>query len=244
MSEADIRASAKTNFIINTRNLRSEAERRKLMSKFSLAALRISPTPRPIWTEASFMAEFGDSFLEATGLEGGSVFNALRVATTATESLLTQRKELLQAGLSEVDIKGAATVLDAMHNSIPLFRKVNAAQANEDIDGSLGRLLKFLAVELGQAKLSPGKCLMVPAGWQAVDGGNVEQHDIIIIVEATKQTGADLKGQRLEHRDLDSPVYRIVVCNGGEGREIHPVTAMFPPKLKYKTSIVFKVNGS
>jgi hypothetical protein len=39
------------------------------------------------------------------------------------------------------------------------------------------------------------------------------------------------------------PLYRVVVCNGGEGRELHPVSPLAPPKLKYKTSVVFKVTS-
>lgn len=68
ISPGDVRASAHNNRVVDVIGLRSQTQRRKLMGKLALAPLKAG-RPRTVWTEGSFLAEFGDAFLEGTGLE-------------------------------------------------------------------------------------------------------------------------------------------------------------------------------
>jgi hypothetical protein len=154
-----IRASAHNGRIVNVQALKSQAARRRLLAQLSLAPLRLSLPPRPTWTEPSFLAEFGDSFLEQTGLEGGSMYGALRVMVSSLEHMLkTQRDAMAEAGLGASDITAIQFAHDQLNNSIGLFKKVNAGLSNDDTNGSLTRVLKFLSKEL-QA-MTPGKVCM------------------------------------------------------------------------------------
>jgi hypothetical protein len=38
-----------------------------------------------------------------------------------------------------------------------------------------------------------------------------------------------------------APLFTVVVCNGGDGRELHPASPRASPKIKYKTAVLFKV---
>lgn len=173
-----VRASTFNNRIVDVQGLRSRAQRRRLMAKLSLAPLRLQRQAQPIWTEGSFLAEFGDAFLEGTGLEGGNILSALKIAELTLSGISTSG---LASGPATEAIAQVATT---MRDSVGIFRRVAAAQRGD----GLARLLKTLAKDL--LALLPGRALMVPAGWRVpTDNDEFIQYDIVVVVEATTAMG-------------------------------------------------------
>ena len=184
-----VRAAAFNNRIVDVQGLRSQAARRRMLGQLCLAPLRLRSPPSPIWLEGCFLAEFCDAFLEATGLEDGQLFSALRIMEMVGKAALEhQRPQLITTGLDQTDLQAAAAAISALHNSIPICHKIFAAQGSEDINGSLVRILKFLSREL--QLLAPGCEVVVPAGWRIkTSEDEIKQFDILLVVEATHAVG-------------------------------------------------------
>jgi hypothetical protein len=93
--------------------------------KLSLASLRIHPRPSPIWTDTSFLAEFGDPFVEQTGYEQGTIYAALRVFNLAYSLMLQQQSEYLvsELGLEADDLALVRAAGKPMEDAVRLFRK-------------------------------------------------------------------------------------------------------------------------
>ncbi len=98
--------------------------------KLSLASLRIHPRPAPIWTDTSFLAEFGDPFIEQTGYEQGTVYAALRVFNLAFSLMLQQQEEYMisELGLEAADIALIREAGKPMEAAVRLFRKFQVCE--------------------------------------------------------------------------------------------------------------------
>jgi hypothetical protein len=178
MSAEEVQASAHNNRIVDVASLRNAGQRRKEMARLSLAPLRLSMRPQPVWTEGAFLAEFGDAFLEGTGLDGGVVLSGLRI----TELTLTEL--VASSALPPHVVAAAAPALAAMRASTTIFKRMASAQKGS----GLTRLLKLISTTI--TALQPGQTLLVPAGWLVeTDDDDVIQFDIILVIEATTETG-------------------------------------------------------
>lgn len=110
-----------------------------------------------------------------------------------------------------------------------MFRKFQAVQKDNNPGATLARFIKKFYRQL--VEMQPGDTILAPGGWRFPVNGRPQKHDLVALVECTADKDAD-----------GEPLYRMVVCNTGPGLEYHPVKpSVFPPKFKYKNSIVIKV---
>lgn len=70
------RAHNSANRTLDLRTLRLQSDQRRLLSQLCLAPLKLSPKPLPIWLHTTFLAEFGDPFIEQTVRSTGRVGSA------------------------------------------------------------------------------------------------------------------------------------------------------------------------
>ena len=60
------------------------------MAQLSLSSMY--QRPPPIWNDRGFYGQFGDPFIEGTGLAGGSVYNSVRLIQLTVSQMLEEQK--------------------------------------------------------------------------------------------------------------------------------------------------------
>ena len=79
--------------------------------------------PPPMWNDRAYYAHFGDAFIENTGLEGGSIYNSVRVLSLVYNQMLSEQRAWLN-DFGDDDYKKCERVRETFENAIPMFRKV------------------------------------------------------------------------------------------------------------------------
>lgn len=77
-----------------------------------------------MWNDRAYYAHFGDAFIENTGLEGGSIYNSVRVVSLVFDRMLREQRAWLN-NFNDDDYKLCDKVRVTFENAIPMFRKVS-----------------------------------------------------------------------------------------------------------------------
>eukprot|EP01083_Nonionella_stella_P030773 84290_1 len=203
-----VKEASHANSVFSQWKLQQAQEHRSVFSQLSLSGL-YTHSP-PIWNDSAFLAHFGDAFIENTGLAGGTPYNGLRVLALTVARSLGEQRAWLEPEFGAVELATCEKVKTVLEDAVALFRKfVLAMRGGAQLVAFLRHFRKLLEA------LKPGSFMLIPGGWV-----KKAPHFVIFVLE------------KLENS------FRLAVCNTGLGNEYHPVSAIFPPKIKYKNTIV------
>lgn len=200
------------------------------------AALTLQPLykkPPPVWMHPCVLAEFGDAFLENTGLEGGNH------ATTAAVYYMTMQRMLGECGPMYLDgfdhsAKQAINALcQCMQDFKELARKFALVENSAQLVGFIKRFKRRLE------SLKEGEYVLVPS---TING---QMLLFIVEYEAGMTTHASEDKKHYDAHTLTSMLrddvtadqFRFSVVNTSpiRGLDWHLATAETAPKIKYKT---------
>eukprot|EP00954_Amorphochlora_amoebiformis_P013218 1037681-Amorphochlora_amoeboformis.AAC.1 len=210
-SEEKVKENNFTNRIYSAYLEEEEEKKRKLFSALSLQPLYKKPPP--IWMHPAFCAEFGDAYLQGTGLEGGSLSVCLHVFDMMFKNMLSDQKGLLDTlGDDELqELDGLTTIFG---NAVSLSKQHAIAMKGGQQLVAFVRKFRIQHLE----GLAEGETMLIPGGC----GGK----PYVYI---------------LEKLDDYSDNYRFVIVNTDPhwGLDYHLCSAQVQPKLKFKQVIVF-----
>lgn len=191
--------------------------------------------PPPIYVHPVFVAEVGDTFLEGTGMDGGSLVSSVATLSLAVDRVVRSAAAtdgfqippcdenpvpktlpsltFESLGFTHSDLQGVNFLAEVLKQSKGLFNRFGMAQKNGPTQ--LIHFMKHFKAKL--SSLSEGAILLVPGG--------IEHASYVYIVER-----------------LDAVRYRFSIFNADAegGLTYHPCSAETPNKLKYQN--MFTVN--
>ena len=196
-----------SNRIFSYWEIEKKKEEKKMYESLSLQPLY--KRPPPVWLHPAFIAEFGDAFIEGSGLDGGSPSPAIAMFSLTMSNCL-QNQETYFEEFDHDERQILASVCDVFSSSREFCKKLELGSR------SGAQFINFIRKHLRTKieSLKEGEKVLIP--------GSIGNHAIMFILEKdSKET------------------YRFVVINTSPygGLSYHPVTADSPPKFKYKTCI-------
>ena len=121
-SEEAVREEAQRNRIYSSWEKDREAELQRLQQNLTLSGLFKKPVP--IWVHPAVLAEFGDAYLEGTGLEGGDLPGSVGVLSLLLDRLVLEHgHQGLRLGFSHEAMQAVNFVAEAFKAARGLFRK-------------------------------------------------------------------------------------------------------------------------
>jgi len=225
LSAAKVGEQAYANRIWSPWAIAREREEERRRQSMSLQALY--KRPPPVWMHPAFLGEFGDAFLEGTGLQGGTVAVSLAMFNLAFSELLS-RSTLVDGGddgastnsnsylegFGQEEMQVLGSVSHVLSTAAELARRYELATK------SGAQLVHWMKRYFGTRlrALKEGEVMIVPGG--------IGQHQIAYLIE--RET---------------TEAYRFVIVNTDplQGLEYHPASASVEaPKIKYKTCLVIE----
>ena len=212
LSEADVRTEAQKNRIFSSWEKDREKKLQEMQSNFVLKP--IFKKPPPVWMHPSLMAEFGDAYLEGTGLDGlGDLGLSCSFLSLAFETMLLTNCYGLFSEFNHELMQTINYFNGLLKNANDLFRRYALVLKNGP--SQLIHFMKRLKKLLGS--LQEGQSLLIPGG--------INSSLLLYLVEYEGENN-----------------YRFVVINTDPnmGLDYHSTTAEFSPKLMYQTVLVVK----
>eukprot|EP01087_Luapelamoeba_hula_P004848 TRINITY_DN1482_c0_g1_i1.p1 TRINITY_DN1482_c0_g1~~TRINITY_DN1482_c0_g1_i1.p1 ORF type:complete len:4317 (-),score=602.49 TRINITY_DN1482_c0_g1_i1:51-13001(-) len=203
LSPEQVKESTNLNRIYSYWEVEKEQEERRKFENLSLQSLY--KRPPPVWIHPAFLGEFGDAFLEGTGLEGGSLYPSLAVFSLALDQAFKDQRDYLNT-LEHTDLQSLEAINQSLKEAKDLARKFELASRN----GS--QLVHFMRGFSKIVKnLKEGEHMLVPGG--------VAKHHLMYILE----------------RQASSFRFVIVNTSPYMGLAYHQASAQKPHKIMYKT---------
>ncbi|KAL6068400.1 Component of oligomeric Golgi complex 3 [Balamuthia mandrillaris] len=198
-----VKESAQLNRIYSFWEVEKEQEEQRKFEHLSLQSLY--KRPPPVWIHPAFLGEFGDAFLEGTGLEGGSLYPSFAVFSMAIENGLKEQREFLN-DLQHTDAQSLDAISEIFKESRDLARKFAlAAKGGAQLVHFMRHFSKLVEA------LKEGETMVVPGG--------LNEHCLIYILERQEQTFR----------------FVLINTDPLLGLSYHQATAQQAPKIKYKT---------
>ena len=178
------------------------------------ASLSLAPLykkPPPVWIHPAFLGQMGDAFLEGTGLDSGDVAPSIAVLSLVFAQL-RQQADAVEGLMADDDWAVVDAVSEVLKEAKELSRRFTLARKSP---AQLVAFMKFFRAKL--EALKEGDTMIVSAG--------IDAHPVMLTVER-----------------VSSASYRLTITNTHPqaGLQYHLVSAASPPKLKYRTSLVFE----
>ena len=164
--------------------------------------------PPPLYVHPAYLGQFGDAFLEGTGLDSGDVAPSIAVLSIVYSKL---RDEADAAGSMIGEQQWAAVdhVSEALKEAKETSRRFTLAKKNPQ------QLVAFMKYFRGRLEgVKEGETLLVPAG--------IDAHPILLCVERTSASSYRLT---------------VTNTHPLAGLSYHAVSPASPPKLRYRTSL-------
>eukprot|EP00478_Filoreta_tenera_P000084 GABV01000084.1.p1 GENE.GABV01000084.1~~GABV01000084.1.p1 ORF type:complete len:285 (-),score=73.45 GABV01000084.1:571-1425(-) len=167
-----VKSLTHANSVFSQWQLDQKRSRDAMAGQLSLSSLY--KRPPPMWLDSAFVGEFGDAFVENTGLEGGSIYGGIRVFSLVFSRTIDEQRAWLN-GFSERDHKRAEKISEVIEASVEVGRKFmlgrrSPAQLASFLRG-LSNNLQTLNQELGcwflvvgrRIKLATSSCMWLSA---------------------------------------------------------------------------------
>lgn len=204
---------AQRNRIYSTWENDRQQELKRLRANLVLSVM--FKKPPPVWAHPSIMAEFGDAYLEGSGLEGGDLSSAVSIFSLIMERIILHEGHGLLTHFSHDTMQSVNYVAEIFKTATNLFRRYNLVLEN----GGGAQLIHFMKrFKKALEALREGEAMLVPGG--------IGQSLVNYIVE---REGED--------------VYRFSIVNTDPeagGLDYHPSTAENAPKIKFQTVLVVR----
>ncbi len=212
LNEVEVRTEAQKNRIFSSWEKDREKKLQEMQSNFVLKP--IFKKPPPVWMHPSLMAEFGDAYLEGTGLDSlGDLGLSCSFLSLAFETMLLTNCYGLLSEFNHEVMQSINYFNGLLKNANDLFRRFALVLKNGP--SQLIHFMKRLKKLLGS--LQEGQSLLIPGG--------INSSLLLYLVEYEGENN-----------------YRFVVVNTdpNKGLDYHPTTAEFSPKLMYQTVLIVK----
>ena len=166
--------------------------------------------PPPFWIHPAFLGQMGDAFLEGTGLDSGDVAPSIAVLSLIY-SQLRHQADAIEGLIQDEDWAVVDAVSEVLKEAKELSRRFTLARKNP------AQLIAFM-------KHFRGRLEAVKEGDSCIVSAGIDSHPVMLTIERTSAAS-----------------YRLTITNSHPlaGLQYHLVSAAFPPKLKYRTSLVF-----
>ena len=183
-----------------------EEEKKQRYQSLSLASLY--KRPPPVFVHPAYLGQFGDAFLEGTGLDSGDVAPSIAVLSLVYSKL---RDEADVAGglIAEKEWAAVDHVAEVLKEAKETSRRFTLAKKSPQ---QLVAFMKYFRGRLEAVK--EGETLLVPAG--------IDAHPIILCVERSSASSYRLT---------------VTNTHPQAGLSYHAVSPTSPPKLRYRTSL-------
>ena len=213
-SAEKIRENNFTNRIYSAAFEEEKERKRKMFAEMSLQQLYRKPPP--IWMHPAFGAEFGDAYLQGTGLEGGTLSVCIHVFALVVERTLAEQKSLLE-GLDEDIMQSLDSIKNVLKKAVTLSKQHAFAMkgGNQLVSFVRKFRVRYLdALDDGETILIPGGCAGRP----------------FVYILSKVDDFAEFS---------ESYSFAIVNTDPHWGLGYHTHSAQVQPKLKFKQVIVF-----
>ena len=183
-----------------------QEEKRQRYQSLSLATLY--KRPPPTYVHPAYLGQFGDAFLEGTGLDSGDVAPSIAVLSLVF-SKLRDEADVASEAIGEKEWAAVDHVSEVLKEAKEMSRRFTLAKKNPQ------QLIAFMKYFRGRLEgVKEGEMLLVPAG--------IDAHPIILCVERTSASTYRLT---------------LTNTHPLAGLSYHAVSPSSPPKLRYRTSL-------
>lgn len=138
LTEEAVRLEAQKNRIYSTWERDRQQELERVRQNLSLQSLY--KRPPPAWAHPSIIAEFGDAFLEASGLEGGDFLSSVAVMSLVFERIILHEGHGLFDDFEHDAKQSVNYVAEVMKKSKSLCQKYATAAAS----GNSSQVMHFI----------------------------------------------------------------------------------------------------
>lgn len=138
LSEEQVRLEAQRNRIYSTWENDRQQELKRLRANLVLSVM--FKKPPPVWAHPSIMAEFGDAYLEGSGLEGGDLSSAVSIFSLIMERIILHEGHGLLTHFSHDTMQSVNYVAEILKTATNLFRRYNLVLEN----GGGAQLIHFM----------------------------------------------------------------------------------------------------
>ena len=183
-----------------------QEEKRQRYQSLSLASLY--KRPPPMYVHPAYLGQFGDAFLEGTGLDSGDVAPSIAVLSLVY-SKLREEADVAGAMIGEREWAAVDHVSEVLKEAKEMSRRFTLAKKNPQ---QLIAFMKYFRTRLEGVK--EGETLLIPAG--------IDAHPIILCVERVSASSYRLT---------------VTNTHPLAGLSYHAVSPSSPPKLRYRTSL-------
>lgn len=125
MTDENVRVEAQRNRIYSSWEKDRKEELQRLRENLTLSGL--FKRPPPIWVHPSVLAEFGDAFLEGSGLEGGDLPSTIAVFSLLLERILLNDGLGVLGDFGHEVAQSINAVVETVKSAKNLFRQYGTA---------------------------------------------------------------------------------------------------------------------
>jgi hypothetical protein len=212
MSEENVRVEAQKNRIFSSWEKDRQEELQRLRANLTLSGL--FKRPPPVWAHPGVLAEFGDAYLEGSGLEGGDLPSTIAVFSLILERIMLQNGHGMFDEFTHDSIQAVNAAIEAVKSAKNIFRRYGVASEQ----GGGAQLIHFMKkFKSSLTALAEGQVMLVPGG--------IGPRVVVYIVERESE---------------DAYRFSVINTDPTGGLDYHVSTASNPPRLQYQTVLSVK----
>jgi hypothetical protein len=212
LSDENVRVEAQKNRIYSSWEKDRQDELRRLQANLTLSGL--FKRPPPVWAHPGVLAEFGDAYLEGSGLEGGDLPSTIAVFSLVLERILLNSGHGVLSDFEHDAIQGVNVAVECIKSAKNLFRRYGVAAEQ----GGGAQLIHFMKkFKSSLLALAEGQVMIIPGG--------IGPRVVVFIVERDSE---------------DAYRFAIVNTDPNGGLQYHVSRANSPPRIQYQTVLTVK----